>query len=378
MLVIRMLVMAALACGSLHAQNPVGTWQGTLRVGPQSVGPQSLRLVIKIALVDDKLAATLYNIDQPSQPLRANSVSREGLIVKMAIAALGGTYEGKLSPDGSTMTGTWSQGAPIPLNLTRATPETAWTIPDPPPPPKTMPVEAKPSFEVAIIKPSKPEERFSLLVNRSGMLNTTGTSVSDLFKFAYDLHPRQISGGPSWLETDKFDVSGKPDVEGMPSVTQLKGMVQKLLAERFELAFHKEKKELSVYAITVLKTGIKIAREDSNPNGLPTFGVGPQGLNIRNATMAEVASLLQANILDQPVADQTGLGATRYNFQVKFTPDARQNSLGPAPVAPPPGADDAPPDIFTAFQQQLGLKLESVKAPVDVFVVDKLEKPSDN
>jgi uncharacterized protein (TIGR03435 family) len=121
-----------------------------------------------------------------------------------------------------------------------------------------MPADAKPVFEVATIKPAKPEERFSLLVNRSGMLNTTSTSLSDPLKFAYDLHPRQITGGPAWLESEKFDVSGKPDTAGIPSINQLKAMVQGLLAERFELKFHRDKKELSVYAITVGKTGVKM------------------------------------------------------------------------------------------------------------------------
>jgi uncharacterized protein (TIGR03435 family) len=87
---------------------------------------------------------------------------------------------------------------------------------------------------------NRPEERFSLTVNRSGMLNTTATSVSELLKFAYDLHPRQIAGGPSWLESEKFDVSGKPDRPGMPTVDQMKIMIQKLLADRFALTFRHE------------------------------------------------------------------------------------------------------------------------------------------
>jgi uncharacterized protein (TIGR03435 family) len=132
-----------------------------------------------------------------------------------------------------------------------------------------MPADAKPEFEVSTIKPSKTEERFSLLVNRSGMLNTTSTSLSDLIKFAYDVHPKQIGGGPAWLESDKFDVTGKPDTAGMPSINQLKVMVQKLLADRFALKFHREPKELSVYAITIAKGGPKLTKEESNPTGLP-------------------------------------------------------------------------------------------------------------
>jgi len=189
---------------ALHAQNITGTWQGSLRDGPQE-----LRIVIKISLEDDKLKAVTYSIDQGGQPIPASAITRDGSAIKMTVAAIGGNYEGKLSADGKSIAGTWTQGAPLPLNLARATPETAWAIPEPLPPPKQMAADATPVFEVATIKPSKPEERFSLLVNRSGLLTTTNTSLSDLIKFAYDLHPRQIKG-PAWLETEKYDVTGSP------------------------------------------------------------------------------------------------------------------------------------------------------------------------
>jgi bla regulator protein blaR1 len=300
--------------------------------------------------------------------------------LKITVPAINGTYEGKLSSDGKSITGTFSQGQPLPLNLMRATAETAWTIPEPPPPPKTMPADAKPVFEVATIKPARPEGRFSLLVNRGGMLNTTNTTVADLIKFAYDVHPKQITGAPSWIETEKYDVTGKPDVEGIPSIAQLKVMLQKLLSDRFQLTLHHDKKELAVYAITVTKTGATITKNETNPNGLPGFGGGPRAFNVVNSTMGEFATILQAQMLDRPVVDQTGFGATRYNFILKFTPDGPQAQPGgPAPNgAPPADPADAPPDIYTAFQQQLGLKLESTKAAVDVLVIDRVEKPSDN
>jgi uncharacterized protein (TIGR03435 family) len=300
----------------------------------------------------------------------------------MTIVALNGNFEGRVSPDVTTITGTWTQGAPLPLTLVKATPETAWTIPEPPPPPNMMDADAKPEFEVATIKPSRPEERFSLTVNRSGMLNTTASSLADLLKFAYDLHPRQIAGGPSWLESEKFDVSGKPDRAGMPTVNQMKMMIQKLLADRFALTFHREQKELSVYAIMVAKGGLKIAKEETSRIPVPGFGGPPlRGFNVRNATIAEFANVMQAQFMDQPVVDQTGLGTQRYNFVLKWTPDPSQRSFGgaPEPNAPPPAPDaDAPPDLFAAFQQQLGLRMQTTKAPVNVLVIDKVEKPSAN
>ena len=354
-----MIALAALPGSAFQARSITGTWQGSL-----DAGPQKFRVVMKISLEDDKLKAVSYSIDQNPTPVPASAITRDGSTVKIALAAIGGSYEGKLSADGNSMTGTWNQGgAPLPLNFARATPETAWAIPEPPPPPKIMAADANPLFSVATIKPSKPDERFSILVNRSGLLTTTDTSLSDLIKFAYDLHPRQITGEPAWFESEKFDVTGKPDLEGIPNGTQLKRMMQKLLEDRFQLTFHRDKKDLSVYAITVVKTGVKMTKSE-NPGNLPGFGRGPQGVNVRNSTMAEFASVLQANTLvnlDRPVVDQTGLGSVRYDFTLKFTPDASQ-IVGPAP---PPVADngDAPPDLFTAFQQQLGLKLESTKAP---------------
>jgi uncharacterized protein (TIGR03435 family) len=377
------IALAALSGGAafsqLSGQNITGTWQGTIQP-PQAQG-RGLRIVLKVSTTDaDKLAAVMYSIDQQSPAIPATTFTRSGSTVKMTVTPLNGTYEGKVSADGNSIEGIWSQGMPLTLNLVRATPETAWVIPEPPPPPKTMAADANPGFEVATIKPARPEGRFSLTVNRSGMLNTTSTTVADLIKFAYDLHPRQITKGPAWLESEKYDITAKPDTEGIPNPTQLKLMVQKLLKERFQLTFHNEKKELSVYAITLTKTGPKLTKNESGGN-LPGYGGGRGTFIVRNSSIAEFGHILQANILEQPVVDQTGLGATRYDFTLKWTPDPSQSQIGgPAPPNAPPPADnaDVPPDIFTAFQQQLGLKLENTKAPVDVMVVDRLGKPSDN
>jgi uncharacterized protein (TIGR03435 family) len=361
----------------MRAQNIVGTWQGSLKVGPQE-----LRTVVKISIDDDKPKAVFYSIDQQSPGFPSATFTKNGTAIKFTLPSINGSYEGTLSADGNSITGNWTQGAPIPLNLTRATAATEWAIPEPPPPLKSMAADAAPSFEVSTIKPSKPDARFSILVNRSGMFTTTNTSLSDLIKFAYDLHPRQISGGPGWVESEKFDITGKPDVSGMPNGKQLKMLVQKLLEERFQLSFHREKKELPVYAISVTKTGAKIAKSETDLNGLPGFaGGGPRGLLVRNATIEEFAHMLQANVLEKPVVDQTGFGPARYDFTIKWTPDAaRAQAAAAAASTGTSVADnpDAPPDLFTAFQQQLGLKLESAMAPVDVIVIDRVEKPSAN
>lgn len=374
-------VLAVCSASGLLAQSFPGTWQGALKM-PQAPNGE-LRVVVKISTTDaDKLAAQFFSIDQASPPIPASSITANGTNLKMAIAALNGSFEGKLSSDGTTITGTFTQGMPLPLILTRATPATAWTIPDPPPPPKMMDESAKPKFEVATIKPADPDKPgWGINVNRSGMLITHNTTLSDLIKFAYDLHPKQVIGAPAWFDTDKFDISAKPDKPGLPNVNQMKVMLQALLVERFSLDFHKDKRELPAYAITVAKGGSKIQKETNAPVPLPGFGGVPQrGFNVRNATLAEFASVMQAQFMDQPVVDQTELGDTRYTFILKFTPDAGMRPFGGAapPEAPPAQDADAPPDLYLAMEQQLGLRMQKTKTPVDVMVVEKIEKPSAN
>jgi uncharacterized protein (TIGR03435 family) len=366
-----MVLTTPLLAQNMLPQSLAGTWQGTLQ--PPQGGEQRIVLKVLALAVSPgdvvSLKAVFYNIDQPGAGIPVSAIALSGLTVKMSMPGIGGSFEGKFSADGNSIAGTWTQGRPIPspLNLVRVTPEAAWTIPAPPAPATLMPGDAAPSFEVATIKPGRSEEGISLKVSPSGMFTTTGTSLTDLIKFAFDLHPRQIAGGPAWLETEKYDVAGKPDRAGMPNATQLKAMLRNLLLDRFKLEFHREMKELSAYAITIAKGGARLTKNDTNPNGLPTFGVGRGNLTIRNSTMAEFASVLQAAILDRPAVDQTALGPARYDFALKWTPDAVP--------APDP---DAPPDLFAAFEQQLGLRLQSTKAPVDVLIIDRVEKPSEN
>jgi uncharacterized protein (TIGR03435 family) len=377
-LLLWMIAFAMLPASALQAQNLAGNWQGTL----EPPGPRKLRIVFKISLDNDKWKATLHSIDQQGPGMAATSVTKDGSTIKIAIGGLG-SYEGKLSASGNEITGTWTQGAPLPLNLVRATPETAWAIPDPPPPPVRMAANANPAFEVATIKPSDPNRPGKLFTVRGRDVVTINTTVNDLISMAYNLHVKQLTGGPSWLESDKFDITGRPDVPGQPSVVQIKTMIQKLLTDRFQLKFHRDQKELTVYAIGVAKTGVKIAKSEADPNGLPGLffgGAGPGGglnFNVRNATLAEVANTLQGAVLDKPVVDQTGLEG-KYDFTVKFTPEAGQMAGFGGGGPPPPPNPDAPPDLFAAFTQQLGLKIETSKAPVDVLVIDKIEKPTAN
>jgi uncharacterized protein (TIGR03435 family) len=366
-------IIAALSAVPLLAQEFTGTWQGTLQAG------RELRIVIKIAKADGGgLKALMYSIDQNGQGVPASPITLQGSTVKMSFAGIGGVYEGKLSTDGASIAGNWTQGgAPLPLNLTRATAQTAWTIPEPPARPKPMAPDASPVFEVATIKPSSPDAQGRGFRVSGRHFSTINTSVSNIITFAYGIQAKQITGGPAWLETEKYDLGAQPDGEGQPSDKQWKMMVQKLLADRFKLTFHREKKELSVYAIVVAKSGPKLTKSEGDPNGPP--GLFFQGLGVlpgRNATMVDLAGVMQTAVLDRPVVDQTGLSG-RFDFMLTWTPDEFQfRDIGVK--IPPPAENATAPDLFTAFQQQLGLKLESTKAHAEIFVIDRVEKPSEN
>lgn len=299
--------------------------------------------------------------------------------MKMSITAIGGTYEGELSADGNSIVGDWRQGPnPLPLTYSRATPATEWTIPTPPPPIPPMAADANPSFEVATIKPSKPDDQRKAFIVNGNQFHIINQPLTQIISFAFDVQAKQVIGLPDWAESDKYDIDGKPDGEGAPSGKQWKIMIQKLLADRFKLAFHKDKKELSVYVLSVSKTGEKMTKNDSNPNGLPgLFFQGLGKLNVRNALMTDFTGLMQSAVLDRPVVDQTGLTG-RFDFTLNWTPDDSQFGGMGARIPPPTDVADAPPNLYTAIQEQIGLKLEATKAPADVMVIDHVEKPSAN
>jgi uncharacterized protein (TIGR03435 family) len=356
------------------AQDLSGTWQGTLHAG------QDLRVVVKISNADGGgYKGVAYSIDQGGGSIPVAKITLDGGTVKMVLTAIGGTYEGKLSADGKSMVGSWSQGPnPLPLTYSRATPETEWTIPPPPVQLPPMAADANPSFEVATIKPSKPDDQRKAFIVQGNRFQIINQPLTQIISFAFDVQAKQVIGLPDWAESDKFDIDAKPDGEGAPNGKQWKSMIQKLLADRFKLTFHKDKKELSVYVLSVAKTGAKMTKNDSAPNGLPAlFFQGLGKLNVRNALITDFTGLMQSAVLDRPVVDQTGL-AGRFDFSLNWTPDDSQFGGMGAKIPPPTDSADAPPNLYTAIQEQIGLKLEATKAPADVMIIDKVEKPSAN
>jgi uncharacterized protein (TIGR03435 family) len=365
-----------------HAQSPAdaaktieGNWQGTL-----NAGGKDLRLIVEVSKDDGRLKGVFHSIDQPVGPIKISSISLDGATFKFAVDLAGATYEGKMAADGDSIAGTWTQGnSPLPLNFARATKTTAWEIPAPPPPPKQMPADADPSFEVATIKPNNSGGASMQQLTVQGRdFETRNSSLGDLIVFGFGIQAKQIVGAPDWLDKDRFDIHAVPDVEGAPNVEQLRVMIQKLLKERFKLAYHHDKREMSAFVLTVGKSGSKLTPTQlSGP--LPGLGMRPgktgPTMVINNGTMGNFTGFLQALVLDRPVVDQTGLTG-RYDFTITFTPDDSQFNGRPFPKV----ADDVEPapGLFEAIQQELGLKLTPEKTQVDVIAIDHVEKYSAN
>jgi uncharacterized protein (TIGR03435 family) len=355
----------------VFAQDLAGTWQGTV-----SAPAGQLRIVLKIARgTEGKFEGQLIAIDQGAQPRTMSAISLDGRVVKWKVDALSATYEGTLTPDGNAMNGAVSQGGtPQTLNLVRPTPQTAWTIPEPAAPPTPMNAAADPGIEVATVRLNPSGTRGRGIGWRGATLNVTNYSVMNAITFAYDVHERQVSGAPDWISADRFDIVIKPDTPGQPNARQVRRLIQRVLAERFQLAFHNEKRELSVYAITQ-SAGTPHKMTAAGPgSNLPTLRYPRAGLlPARNATMTELAQSLQTAVMDRPVINQTTIDG-RFDFTLDWMPDETQFATFGTPNVP----DTGKPNIYEAFREQLGLRLEATRAPADIIVIDKLEKPSEN
>jgi uncharacterized protein (TIGR03435 family) len=252
----------------------------------------------------------------------------------------------------------------------------------------TAPLNALPQgtgleFEVASIKPSPEGQRpgtggFNVTATQ---LLSRNTSLADIITFAFEIHMSQLSGLPGWANTERYDIAAGLPQGGEPSDAQLRTMLKNLLQSRFGLSFHSEKRELSVYAITMGENGpagIKMVRSTTNGTRIGSQGLGR--LTISGMTMAGFAGQMQFRVLDRPVIDQTGL-TDRYDFTLNWRPDEFQFPSAAAVQRAywtSAAEADGLPGLLTAFQEQLGLKLDSRKAPVDVVVIDMVSKPSEN
>lgn len=225
-------------------------------------------------------------------------------------------------------------------------------------------------FEVASVKPSKPDAQGGGIKPLPGGQTYVATNVPVklMIRLMFHLNNRQISGGPGWLATDLYDVEAKADRPR--TIDELHVMFQNLLIDRFNLQFHKEMRTLPAFELVVDKSGSKLTENHSPENFDIPVRPGFGKMDATHCSMSYFSWLL-SQFLDQPVIDQTGL-TQFYDFKLEWTPE------------PPPGVDPARlpptngPDIYTALREQLGLKLESRKGPVEVMVIDHVQKPSEN
>jgi uncharacterized protein (TIGR03435 family) len=268
------------------------------------------------------------------------------------------------------------------------------------PPAGTSPA---PSFEVASIKPNRSGDMSMSIMFQPGRFVATGMAVKQLITMAYDIKDFQVTGGPGWIDADRFDIDAKePEgfAEGLDKLprdqrrAKLGQLIQSLLADRFALKVSHATKELPVYALVVAKSGPKIQAAkpgDTYPNGIKgpdgralghggMMRMGPGQLTGQGLPIASLVGLLSQQ-LGRDVLDQTNLKGN-YDFDLRWTPDQVPAGMpmgpeGPKPVEGPP-PDTSGPSIFTAIQEQLGLKLESTKGPVEILVIDHIERPSEN
>jgi len=235
------------------------------------------------------------------------------------------------------------------------------------------------AFEVATIKPVDPDAQAGRYIVMQGphRLIAKNYTLKLLIAAAYSLNPRTISGGPGWIESEHFDILAVTPGDVQPTHDEQMAMLRNLLADRFQLTFHREQKEFSIYELRIGKNGPKMKQSASPPDEPAALisTVYPQRILLpaRNTTMGEFATLMQRAILDRPVVDKTGLSG-KYDFDLEWAPDQSQFG-GDIPPAP----SDAPAaPLFVAIQEQLGLKLEATRGPVAALVVDKVERPSGN
>ena len=241
-----------------------------------------------------------------------------------------------------------------------------------------MPADANPAFEVATIKPSDTSAPHGKFVRNNGRhVIAYNMSVEDLIIYAYGLQASQILEGPRSLLAMQFDIDGVPDVIGRPNRNQSRSIFQKLLVSRFNFKFHYMSRELPAYAIEIGKGGPRLALTTRKPGDGSNFSYScPPVLTVRNYSISDFAKGMQDAFLDKPVVDQTGL-KDRYDFDLKWTPGDSETYC---PVGPAGSRDDpnAPPGIYTAIQEQLGLKLVPVKSPIQAMVIDQIDTPSEN
>jgi uncharacterized protein (TIGR03435 family) len=257
-----------------------------------------------------------------------------------------------------------------------------------------------PAFEfvVASIKPSSPDAPDGFMTNPgrgrvSDTFSARNLSLMNLVKAAYGIPfgttDSRITGAPKWLDSEKFDVEAKIDGATVDALNKLtpdqrtlaqRQMLQALLADRCKMMIHREMKDLPIFSLVITKNGPKL--QEANPDEVTSIGTSRDGaselITGKARSIADLARWLSVS-LGCPVLDKTGLTG-KYDFKLEWTPDVSQAPTNNATTGQPPPTtlDSGGPSLFTAIQEQLGLKLESGKGPVEIIVIDHIERPSGN
>lgn len=234
---------------------------------------------------------------------------------------------------------------------------------------------AAPAFEVASVKPNTTGQRGGQLNTEPGRLTITNISLRTCIKAAFGLQDYQLSGGNAAIEDERYDIVAKAD--GAVGDHQLMLMLRKLLADRFKLSYHRESKEMQGFSLLVGKNGPKLHEVEPAGKGWSRNGVG--SIDGQEVSMAQLADIL-AGRLGHPVENLTGVKGV-FDIKLNWTPDPAmvrnpaENKESPAVESM---SDPSGPSIFTALQEQLGLRLEVRKVPGEIVVIDHVERPSEN
>jgi len=249
--------------------------------------------------------------------------------------------------------------------------------------------DARPSFSVASIKPAAPDARLGVAIQPGGRFVANGAQLKLLISLAWHVTPFQMSGGEDWMTSDRWNieatsegVTAVPDwtPPNIPEVMAIR--LRSLLEDRFLLKVHRETKIQQAYGLTVGRNGSKLVPADAGAAAPDTqrpgsFRAGP-GIVIGAAvTMDQIVAYLD-KLMDRPVIDKTGLTG-HFDFKLQFATESTPRALAtPASASGPEMQPSGDPSIFTAIQEQLGLKLDASREPAQILVIDSAQKPSKN
>ena len=241
-----------------------------------------------------------------------------------------------------------------------------------------------PSFEVATVKPRDPNVRLLLTPPGSQQVVTQAGTAKTLISAAYGLRPERVVGGPAWMDENKniYVVEGKIPQELFARMQTMTGdqrheqaslMLQSLLATRFSLKAHIESREMPVYELTLTKSGAKLPATNDEKQMGGGEAIGKDGVRIRNMTLDGMLAAPWFDLSDRQVINKTGLTG-KYDLTINWLPNiAARRGSGTEITAP-----EGQASIFTALEEQFGLKLVPTKAPIEVLVIDSIDRPSEN